>query len=542
MNKTIPFFVFVAVLAIGMGMTLVVYRAEVTANRVRFESVADDVVGRIRENVEDHIAYLAATQSYFSAQEGMVTQKSFETFAHGVNGSGRFTGIKGIGFARVIEVGNETSAELELARHYGIERKIWPETEAELRTPIVLLEPQDEANRVALGYDMFSETLRREAMRASLKSGKVRASAPVELVQETSRDKQRGFLVYIPFDENLADRENSAGVRPSMRKIAGFVYAPFRAGDLHRRVLAHQPGTAIAIRTMDTTEGEPSLLYASPNFDAKGTGGRYSVQRTFEIAGRNWTSTIRDTEAFASGFSYLNTFALTAISLLLAMAIAISTWSQLRAVASARQVRDMSETAIREKELMLQEMKHRIKNSIARILAMARQTAVNSESIDEFSTSFSARLQSMANAQDLLTQASGQEADLGDVLRQELEQVFGPELKGAQIEGPSVHLSAPITEALGLTFHELATNALKHGGMAGDKGGVSVRWKLGGDAKSKTLVLDWIETSSVSISEPTRRGFGSKLIDAKISGELYGKIDRDFHEDGLRVRISVPLK
>lgn len=542
MNKTIPFVVFLAVLAIGIGMTLVVYRAEVTANRVRFESVADDVVGRIRENVEDHIAYLAATQSYFLAQEGKVTQKSFETFARGVNGSGRFTGIKGIGFARVVEAGNEASAELELYEHYGIERKIWPETKAELRTPIVLLEPQDKANRVALGYDMFSETLRREAMRASLKTGEVRASAPVELVQEISPDKQRGFLVYIPFGGNLADPENSADARPSMRKIAGFVYAPFRAGDLHLYVLAHQKSPLVGVKTMDTTETAPSLLFQSPNFDDEGTGDRYSVQRTFEIAGRNWTSTVRDTAVFASGFSYLNTFALTAISLLLAAAIAISTWSQLRAVSAARQVRDLSKAAINEKELLLQEMKHRIKNSIARILAMARQTAVNSESIDEFSESFTARLQSMANAQDLLTRTSGQEAELDEVLQQELEQVFGPELSGARMDGPSVHLNASITEALGLTFHELATNALKYGGMAGEAGGVSVRWKLEGGAEYKTLVLDWIETSSISVSEPTRRGFGSKLIDAKISGELYGKIDRFFGEDGLRVQISVPLK
>ncbi|TIS03419.1 MAG: histidine kinase, partial [Mesorhizobium sp.] len=126
--------------------------------------------------------------------------------------------------------------------------------------------------------------------------------------------------------------------------------------------------------------------------------------------------------------------------LLLAGAIALVARYQERAYEAKSLLHEATEKSLLEKELILQEMKHRIKNSITRVLAIARQTASQATDVKEFSASFSARLQAMAASQDMLTRSRWQKADLGDLLRTELGQVFGKELSEGILSGPEVLL------------------------------------------------------------------------------------------------------
>src|SRR5690606_11186807 len=119
--------------------------------------------------------------------------------------------------------------------------------------------------------------------------------------------------------------------------------------------------------------------------------------------------------------------------LLLAAAVALVQRYQGRAYDAVSKLQQASETSLQEKDLMLQEMKHRIKNSIARVLAIARQTAGGATDIDEFSKSFSERLQAMAASQDMLTRSRWQKADLGELLKIELAQAFGKELPDSML-------------------------------------------------------------------------------------------------------------
>jgi two-component sensor histidine kinase len=200
-------------------------------------------------------------------------------------------------------------------------------------------------------------------------------------------------------------------------------------------------------------------------------------------------------------------------------------------------LQENAEISLLEKDLMLQEMKHRIKNSITRVLAIARQTAANAKDIGEFQDSFSARLQAMAASQDMLTRSRWQKADLGELLRIELAQVFGKELPDGVLSGPRVMLSETATQALGLTFHELATNALKYGETGNTTDALKVEWRLQGD----TLALSWREASSVAVAPPEKPGFGTRLIDMNITRELKGTIRRDYRADGLHIEIEIPL-
>src|SRR4029453_9145977 len=124
-----------------------------------------------------------------------------------------------------------------------------------------------------------------------------------------------------------------------------------------------------------------------------------------------------------------------------------------------------------------------IKNCIARILAMARQTAANAPSVAEFTDAFAARLQAMAASQDMLTRSRWQKADLPELLRTELDQVFGQGIDRVKLSGTPVEVNENATQALGLTFHELATNALKYGNTANATGSLSVEWAMIGSGR-----------------------------------------------------------
>ncbi|WP_417766640.1 CHASE domain-containing protein [Stappia sp.] len=514
---------------IGACVTLVVYNAEKTADRIRFDGLVDNAVDRVVDRVHQHIALLISTHAFFSASSGEMSRPAFARFVKGLDLEGDFKGIRGIGYARLIETGDEQGIEQELLRNYALEQNVWPVTTIDTRAPITLLEPFDVRNRAALGYDMFSEIRRRLAMQDAMESREPRASAPVQLAQEITPVKQAGFLVYIPFSATPGG------------KVEGFVYSPFRAGDLHTAALDRQPQLPVALQTQDVTEDEPVLLYRSDGFTENGAVAKLVGERTVEIAGRKWLLSAHATGAFSDHANHLYSIVVGSISLLLALAFAMSTQFLIKSVAAAHALRAASEREIKEKDLMLQEMKHRIKNSIARILAIARQTAGSSSDIDQFSQSFTARLNAMANVQDMLTRSHWRRTDLRELLATELEQVFGTSHADEKIDGPPVLLDERATQALGLTFHELATNALKYGGLSDDGGDLRIRWEITGRRKARRLRLDWTETSPVPVAPPQDTGFGTRLIDANIRGELGGTLERKFGPTGMCFTMVIPL-
>lgn len=520
-------------------MSYTVYRFVHAAELARFEVVTDDVVDRVQERISQHIALLVATRSLFVASDGLVSRTAFRDFVAGLDLDGKFEGIQGIGFARLIETGNEGAAEAEILTSYDMDVAIWPETEQRYRTPIVLLEPFDDRNRQAIGFDMYSSDVRRVAMDRSVAEGIPHASGPVELVQEVTSQKQAGFLVYL----SLAHvAQTDTGQANKGGDLSGFVYAPFRAGDLHIAALSRQPRPPVVVETTDITNGGNTLLFRSADFDANRDSGFYMVERPLTIAGRDWLLKIEATPDFGGQASFLSVYLLGAVSLFFAAALAVSARSQLRAVQAAHALHAVSQKTVEEKELMLQEMKHRIKNSLSRVLAIARQTAASCGSLDEFTTSFSARMQAMASAQDMLTRSDWNTADLRQLLERELMQVFGDDGSGYALDGSAVLLDERTTQALGLTFHELATNAMKYGAMANDRGHLKVGWSLEGKGKRRRLMIYWKETFKADAQTPSNSGFGTRLIDANIKGELGGDISREFQPDGMTIRIDIPYQ
>ncbi|TIV93747.1 MAG: histidine kinase, partial [Mesorhizobium sp.] len=352
-----------------------------------------------------------------------------------------------------------------------------------------------------------------------------------------------GFLVFVRLNVETAPDVINA----SRSSTAGLLYAAFRARDLFQVALSKAPLLPVNVEIYDGKPGGDNLLFRSEAPPAESLGGRLVARRDIVVAGRPWTVLFRPTSAFSLPSSRAIPVMLGLFGLLLAGAIALVARYQERAYEAKSLLHEATEKSLLEKELILQEMKHRIKNSITRVLAIARQTASQATDVKEFSASFSARLQAMAASQDMLTRSRWQKADLGDLLRIELGQVFGKELPEGILSGPEVLLDETTTQALGLTFHELATNALKYG-EAGSTANVlkgdwalKVDWMVERRGRERTLVLNWRETGQEKLEAPAKTGFGTKLIELNVTRELHGTIKRDFQADGLKVEIRLPL-
>lgn len=211
------------------------------------------------------------------------------------------------------------------------------------------------------------------------------------------------------------------------------------------------------------------------------------------VGGRLWTFRFRPQSEFLreSSAAYLPYVGL--LGLLLSGALAYLSWQQRSSQRAAEREAELLRDASEEKDLLLREMKHRIKNVIARIQAIARKTTRNATSLPDFQASFDARLGAMAKTYDLLTESQWTGALLEDVLKAELTSIVGRTDVTYETVGPSVMLAPREVLALGLVFHELTTNALKYGALSHDSGALRIAWEVLGNPTGRRLKLEWKE-------------------------------------------------
>jgi len=184
-----------------------------------------------------------------------------------------------------------------------------------------------------------------------------------------------------------------------------------------------------------------------------------------------------------------------------------------------------------QRKLLIDELNHRVKNTLATVQAIARQTLRATPEPVAFTDAFESRLMALSATHDLLTERNWKGADLRDLLLSE----FRPFGAGRyDLSGPGAALSPGEAVALGLVFHELVTNAAKYGALSRDGGTVSVWWTL----QDGHLELTWVEHGGPPVALPTRRGFGSRLIERSLEG---GEASLDFAPGGLTCRIVLPL-
>ena len=195
-----------------------------------------------------------------------------------------------------------------------------------------------------------------------------------------------------------------------------------------------------------------------------------------------------------------------------------------------------------QQQLLLDELNHRVKNTLATVISVAMQTRRFTQDEGGFEAAFFARVEALAQAHELLTEASWAGASLEEVIERTLAPYFGAGEAGrVNIQGPRVRLGPNAAVTLGMTFHELATNAAKYGALSTSDGRIDVQWRTAGADGPQAIEIDWRESRGPPVAMPSRRGFGSRLIEHGVARELAGASQLIFEPGGVWCRMRFPF-
>lgn len=191
--------------------------------------------------------------------------------------------------------------------------------------------------------------------------------------------------------------------------------------------------------------------------------------------------------------------------------------------------------------LLIDELNHRVKNTLAVTQSIASHTLRTAETPQAFCTHFEARLMTLSHAHNLLNLSSWSGAPLRDVLGQELAPYAATEPCRFSLEGEEVHVTPNSAVTLSMAFHELATNAAKYGAFSQPSGRLEVRWGSTITESERRFHLEWREFGGPPIQEPRRKGFGMSLLERGLAHQLGGKVQLHFPSAGMRCRMDLPL-
>jgi len=195
----------------------------------------------------------------------------------------------------------------------------------------------------------------------------------------------------------------------------------------------------------------------------------------------------------------------------------------------------------RRQTLLINELNHRVKNTLATVQTMAKLTGRSAPDHETYKGSLEARILALSKTHNLLTEAAWETVSLRDIFRTELEPYDDGSGRRIVLDGPPVPLAPRVAVALGMAAHELTTNAAKHGSLSVPEGRVLVRWEVTATGNGNRLHLTWKETGGPAVTQPSRTGFGSRLLQQGIARDLNGETHLDFAVEGLGCRMLVSL-
>ncbi|MGF7207637.1 CHASE1-domain containing sensor protein/two-component sensor histidine kinase [Skermanella aerolata] len=703
----------VLIATLGLLATVIATGATWTSvertDQERFLRGVEQTQAAMLDRMETYIAVIRSTAALFAASEE-VTRAEFKAFVTKLTLGERYPGIQGIGYSVHVPPGQVKQIEAEMRAQGAEGFRIWPDTPRDEINTIIYLEPFDRRNKVAVGYDMSVDPVRRAAMERARDTGEPASSGKVRLVQEIDRQAQAGFLIYVPVYRNGAV---PATVEERRRRFLGHAYAPFRADDLLGKLLGGETRPYLALEVHDGEPDTGTLMHRSGDWSAF-SDVRYRTERSLEVAGRHWTTVyIAGPGLEATSGRWL--VSVVAVGGLLATAmLLVAAWFQSRARAEAerasaaellraqeleiinavgaevsaqldldRLVQSITDAATRvsgaqvgaffynvhdergesymlhalsganprlfagysmprntelfaptfrgeapvrsdditkdprygrnaphggmppghpmvrsylavpvvsrsgetlgglllghgkpgvftiraerlvaglaaqaavavdnarlfgavqkeaeRRKLLLDELNHRVKNTLAAVQSIARQTSRSAPTPEAFAASFEGRLFALSHTHDLLTRGNWENAPLAELARSELAP-YGQ--SRAVVKGPAVLLPPQDAVAIGMAFHELATNAAKYGALSTAGGHVRVGWSIAPINGKPWLKIVWEEAGGPPVAAPTRQGFGTRLLGGGLANQLDGMVTLDFPVGGLRCVIEFPL-
>ncbi|MBB6427980.1 CHASE domain-containing protein [Sphingopyxis sp. JAI128] len=508
--------------------TLAAATASFLYNQSDEEDQAARIAAQFNLRLRDQVAILEGVRALYQS-DAAASGPGIRAYLAALQPQVQSPGMEGIGIAAAMRAGEPAAVEARLRENYGTDIRVWPATDQPIGFPVILVEPHTPRRHLALGLDMYSEPVRRQAMRRAWQTGRPAASGIVQLAQEEAATvKQPGFLIYLP----VYAREPADAARQTIatalrtRPIEAFIYAPFRVNDMVAAILGSR---------LDRVDGLEIIAGDGPSAPVvfrHGKMGWGAHEQVLRIADRQWTMRI----SYSRPLKQLGRpLAILLFGLALAVLATQLHRVQQRRVGEAQALAEEKARHAEDRELMIGEMAHRMKNAFARIGALARITLRESANLDEFEIKFDGRMRALSDAKQMLVTGAVDSVELGRIVRRELELAGVSDARMAAATGPEVRLDDEGAQAISLAIHEFVTNSIKYGALSG-RGELEIEWhRDGGD-----IELNWIESDLAETPRIESESFGTQFIRTLIERQLKGSWVRTAVDKRLAIVIRWP--
>lgn len=289
----LPYLVLSVSILLTVGATYLFYQNARAKDLTRFQGEVESVNNRIESLINNYISSIKSGRAFIHTTENLNRPK-FAEFVKNLDLANNYSGIKSLGFSKRILPEERESLIRKMNEEGYADFKIFPDSSNPESEAIIYIEPSNEANRRAIGYDMSTETTRRQALERARDTGEAAATGKVFLIQETDSEKQAGFLIYLSVYKGGVIPES---VEDRRRLLDGYVYSPFRAGNFLSDVQKSISVSDVAFAIYEN-DVQPENLLAVTNQENLTDKADYEAENQINVAGRKWILQSRSLPSF----------------------------------------------------------------------------------------------------------------------------------------------------------------------------------------------------------------------------------------------------
>jgi len=519
--RAVPIAIFILIAAITILSVFAIERGEDARSAEQLRGRATAIASALERRANASSAYLRAGAALIATLDN-VPAADFRRFVSELRLDADYRGSEGVGWAMVVYPDEVAAFDAKMAAEAPgrVQLSPRPDGSRPYSVPVTYIQPDTERNRRSLGFDFFSEPVRRAALLEAERTARPTASGKVVLQQDLDNG-QPGFLVFMPVFEATADG----------RRLKGYIYSPFTARDFLLSALELEDAGSYSVRLYDGEVGAENLLA-----ETEGRSEGDTVVESLSVANSSWQLAV--TASYGGGLSGLSMatmiFGMLVASLLMLL-VRMLTQQAIEDEASLKWFEEQA--SIRNS--LTRELNHRVKNTLANVLSIIALTRRRATNLEEFADGLDGRIRALSATHDLLTKSDWGTTPIRSVVEAELLPYAQDGEHVLELQGPEIQLAPNDALSLGLAVHELATNAAKYGALSKTGGKVAVHWKL----VSEMLVrVEWQESGGPPVGEKRGRGFGTDLIERIVAHELKNPVDLQFNPEGVRCVLTIPVR
>ncbi|MXO65044.1 histidine kinase [Altererythrobacter endophyticus] len=518
-----PVAIFLTILSISFLSAFAIQRGEERQAAAELDNRTAVIASALERRANSSSAYLRAGAALLATLDEIPASR-FRRFVSELRLDADYRGADGIGWAEAVRPDEVAAFNARLAAQTPGVTAIYPSLAANqpLAVPVTFLQPDTVRNRRALGFDMFSDPMRRAAMLEAQQTSRPTASGRVVLRQEAGGSAP-GFMIFMPVFEPAA----------SGRQLKGFIFSPFKAEDFLASALELEGAGRYGVRIYEGKPTEENLLARVEN----GVAGEGNVARQIvPIANHPWVL-----EVEAEPQSGLSIFSMTTLvfGLLAGLMLTVFIRMLTRQAIEDEQALNWFEEQASIRNSLTRELNHRVKNTLANVLSILALTRRRASNLDDFADSLDGRIRALSATHDLLTKSDWGTTPIRSVVEAELVPYAQEGDHQLDLNGPDVELAPNDALSLGLAVHELATNAAKYGALSAPGGTVSMRWYL---VDACQVRMEWQERGGPPVKTERGRGFGTDLIQKIVAHELRNPVDLRFEKEGVSCCLTIPVR